>query len=621
VIARGSGHGHARKLFGAVPSRQGTTFRVWASAARSAAVLIEGPGEPRSWPLAPEGEGLFAGTVHDAGPGTLYRYSINGGEPMPDPASRFQPFGVHGPSEVIDAAAYAWGDAAWRGIDPSRAVFYELHVGTFTRAGTFDRAIERIAYLRDLGVTIIELMPVADFPGERNWGYDGVCLFAPSRAYGRPEDLRRFVDVAHQAGLGVMLDVVYNHLGPDGAYLYAFAPEYFSSRHESAWGQSVNLDGPHSQIVREFILDNVRHWLTEYHLDGLRLDATHALADESSPHIVAEIARTVHDVTDGRAMVVAEDHRNDAHMLRERPDGGWGLDGVWADDFHHIVRRILAGDHEGYYADYRASVHDLAATIEHGWFFTGQYSEHLGHPRGTDPSGIPLRKFVICLQNHDQVGNRAFGDRLNDNIDLAAFRAASTLLLFAPQTPLLFMGQEWAASTPFRYFTDHGEELGQQVVSGRRREFERFSAFRDPAVRDLIPSPQATETFESSRLDWTQRAREPHQRVWQLYRRCLDLRARWLARADARRARDDVRAEACGEDTLVLRYSGANAQLVVVSRLRGSGTVRVAGLPAHAPVILTSEDPPFSNESQVPHINGDEVTFAVPSSIVFAYTR
>jgi maltooligosyltrehalose trehalohydrolase len=307
--------------------------------------------------------------------------------------------------------------------------------------------------------------------------------------------------------------------------------------------------------------------------------------------------------------------------LREVEDGGWGLDGVWADDFHHIMRRILAGDDEGYYADFRDSVEDLAATLRQGWFFTGQYSHYLGEHRGTDPTQVPLRKFVICLQNHDQVGNRAFGDRLHHVIGLPAFRAASALLLLAPETPLLFMGQEWAATTPFRYFTDHRAELGEQVVRGRQREFEKFSEFRDPLMRERIPSPQLPETFEGSRLDWSEREREPHRGVWNLYRRCLDLRARWLARADAAAARDRVSTEPCGEDTLVLRYNSASAELVVVSRLRGSGTVVVPHLPAHAPVILTSEDPSFAVDGHVPVVNGRALTFAVPSTAVFAFAR
>ena len=608
-------------IFGAIPSPGGTTFRVWAPSASTVTLLLERSGEQDRHELQPEGNGLFARHVEDVRAGTLYRYSLDGGEPMPDPASRFQPFGVHGPSEVVDPHAFEWSDQDWAGVDPSRAVFYELHVGTFTRAGTFDRAIQHIPHLRDLGITMIELMPVADFAGERNWGYDGVCLFAPSRAYGRPEDLRRFVDAAHRAGLGVTLDVVYNHLGPDGAYLHTFAPGYFSSRHENAWGRGINLDGPDSPVVRRFILDNVRHWLSEYHLDGLRLDATHALPDDSPTHLVADIVEAAHTLSGERAIVVAEDHRNDARMLRPAAEQGWGLDGVWADDFHHIVRRVLAGDSEGYYADFRASVRDLAATMERGWFYTGQYSDHLGERRGTDPAGIPLQKFVTCLQNHDQVGNRAFGDRLNHGIGLPAFRAASALLLFAPETPLLFMGQEWAASTPFRYFTDHGEALGEQIVQGRRREFEKFSEFRDPQTRQRIPSPQTAETFESSRLDWDERDREPHRGVWQLYRRCLYLRARWLARADAGPARNSVSAGACDDDTLALRYASPAGELVIVSRLRGSGAVTVPALPADARVILTSEDPPFAVDGEVPEIDGTRATFPVPATIVFASTR
>lgn len=607
--------------FGAVPSDRGTTFRLWAPAAGSVRLLLDRFGQRTTHDLHPEGDGLFSATIKDVRAGALYRYSVDGGPAMPDPASRFQPSGVHGPSEVVDPTAYQWTDEGWRGIDPSRAVVYELHVGTFTPTGTFAGAAGKLPYLRDLGVTVVELMPVADFPGDRNWGYDGVCLFAPSRAYGRPEDLRRFVDAAHAQGLAVMLDVVYNHLGPDGAYLYVFAPSYFSSRHASAWGQGINLDGPGSKQVRQFILDNVRHWLAEYHLDGLRLDATHALTDESPTPIVAEIVDAARRLSNRRAMIVAEDHRNDALLLRHRSEGGWGLDAVWADDFHHLARRTLTGDHEGYYEDFRASVHDLAVTLQRGWFFTGQYSKHLGGPRGTDPTGIPLRKFIVCLQNHDQIGNRAFGDRLHHVIGLPAFRAASALLLLSPETPLLFMGQEWAASAPFRYFTDHVPELGQQVVRGRRREFEKFSHFRDPATRELIPSPQDRETFENSRLAWAERERDPFSRVWELYRRCLELRARWLARADASRARDSARAETCDEDTLLLRYDAGDVKLLILSRLRGAGTVTVPGLPAQAPVILTTEDERFAPDGRVPDINGAEVTFTVPATVVFAFTR
>jgi len=336
---------------------------------------------------------------------------------------------------------------------------------------------------------------------------------------------------------------------------------------------------------------------------------------------VADIAETSRRVSGRPTMIVAEDHRNDARMLRDRDERGWGLDGVWADDFHHIARRILAGDDEGYYGDFRASVRDLAVTLQQGWFFTGQYSRHLQGPRGTDPRGIPLRKFIICLQNHDQVGNRAFGDRLQHAISLPAFRAASALLLLSPETPLVFMGQEWAASAPFRYFTDHVPELGRSIVHGRRREFGKFSQFRDPAVREQIPSPQAPETFESSRLDWSEHEREPHRGVRQLYRRCLELRRRWLARADAGHTRNAMRAEACGDDTVVLRYDAGDAQLVVVSRLRGSGAIAVPGLPPQVLIILTTEDAPFAPGGDVPDIRGGELTFTVPATVVLAFTR
>jgi 1,4-alpha-glucan branching enzyme len=388
--ARGASH-EQPPFFGAVVGSGSTTFRVWAPGAGRVTLLLEnGERSVRPYELTREDDGVFSGQIAGVSAGALYRLSLDDGPAMPDPASRFQPFGVHGPSEVIDPRTYRWRDDGWTGIDVDRSVICELHVGAFTKAGTFEGVAAQIPYLRDLGVTVIELMPVADFAGERNWGYDGVCLFAPARTYGRPDDLRRLVDEAHAGGLAVVLDVVYNHLGPDGAYLYAFAPQYFSSRQASAWGQGVNVDGPESQRVRQFILDNVRHWLAEYHLDGLRLDATHALTDDSPTHIVAEIVETAHAAVNRPTAVFAEDHRNDARMLRDRRQGGWGLDGVWADDFHHIVRRILAGDSEGYYQDFHPSVHDLAATLRQGWFFTGQMSRHQGAPRGTDPAGIHL---------------------------------------------------------------------------------------------------------------------------------------------------------------------------------------------------------------------------------------
>jgi maltooligosyltrehalose trehalohydrolase len=451
-------------------------------------VVLETRGRsPQRRALGSAPRGYFEATFGDVAAGDRYRYVLDDRGPFPDPASRYQPDGVHGASMVVDPAAFGWSDRGWSGVRLDELVVYELHVGTFAPGGRFENVEARLPYLRDLGVTAVELMPIADFPGTRNWGYDGAALFAPARCYGAPDGLRRLVDSAHRIGLAVLLDVVYNHVGPDGAYLYAFSPYYFTDRYESVWGAGVNLDGEHSEDVRTFLCENALHWLEEYHIDGLRLDATHAMHDDSPRHFLAELGERVAGLPGWRRLLIAEDDRNLAHMVTPRSAGGWGLDAVWADDLHHQFRRLLAGDSDGYYQDFRGTTADIAATIRQGWFFTGQRSTHRGEARGTDPSGLALERFVVCLQNHDQVGNRAFGDRLHHQIGLPAYRAASVLLLTAPETPLLFMGQEWAASTPFLFFTDHPPELGRLVTKGRRREFRRFTAFADPSSRERFP--------------------------------------------------------------------------------------------------------------------------------------
>jgi maltooligosyltrehalose trehalohydrolase len=607
----------ARSWFGATAERGGVTFRVWAPAAQRVSVVIESGSAFGEHRMSPEGDGGFSTHVATAAAGDRYRLRMDDGDPLPDPASRFQPDGVHGPSEIVDPGAFAWSDGAWRGIDPATAVFYELHVGTFTPEGTFAGAALKLRYLKDLGVTVVELMPLADFPGNRNWGYDGVSLFAPARCYGRPDDLRRFVDEAHRIGLAVHLDVVYNHLGPDGAYMRRFAPDYFTDRHPSPWGDGVNVDGDGSPMVRRYIIENALHWIAEYHVDGLRLDATHALRDDGPTPIVAALVDAVREHAPAHVMVVAEDHRNLAEMVRERRIGGWGLDGVWADDFHHIMRRILAGDEEGYYEDFRDSVGDLAVTVARGWFYTGQVSRHLGVCRGSDPRGVPLHKFVICLQNHDQIGNRAFGDRLSHRIDAARYRAATAVLLLAPETPLLFMGQEWAASTPFLYFTDHGPELGEQVVHGRRREFERFSDFRDPDMRKRIPSPQAADTFAASRLKWDEPSRSPHRGILALHKRLLQLRMGrrpWGSDADA-----GFCADALDADTILLRHPPWASSLWVVARLRGSGHVTLPAPPARASVVLTTEDAEFAGDARPEvDVQNGRIHFPHPAAVVFS---
>jgi maltooligosyltrehalose trehalohydrolase len=612
----------SRGPLGATPEPGGVRFRIWAPERRQTEVCVETPGREAVHPLWRDADGFHGGLVAGLGPGDLYRYRLDGEGPFPDPASRFQPLGVHGPSEVVEPAAFAWSDAGWRGVPPEALVVYELHVGTFTPEGTFAGVAGRLPHLRDLGVTAVELMPLADFPGGRNWGYDGASLFAPARSYGRPDDLRRLVDEAHRLGLGVLLDVVYNHFGPDGAYAGAFSPHYFSKEHETPWGAAMNLDGPSSGPVRDFFVLNATRWLAEYHLDGLRLDATHALVDEGTRHFLAELQERVRAALPRPVLLVAEDHRNLASLVRPEAEGGLGLDAVWADDFHHELRRLLAGDHEGYYADYEGRAAFVAAAVRDGWIFKGQRSEHFGGPRGTDPAGLEPRRFVFFLQNHDQVGNRALGERLHNQVDLATFRAATALLLCAPQTPLLFMGQEWAAPEPFLFFTDHEGGLGRLVTEGRRREFGRFSAFADPRRRERIPDPQAASTFERSRLDWARVEEEPHASTLRLHRALLRLRREEPLLRDA--AGRTVRADPAGEDGLAVELAAEGRALLAVVRLRGAGTVDLRGLSppggrAWEPV-LTTEDPGFAAPPRPVALDlaggGPRLSFARPGAVV-----
>ena len=608
--------------FGALPDHDEVTFRVFAPETRQIRLhLLTGAAagihEPR---VQRDGIGEFV--VRGAGAGDRYMYSLDGSNPLPDPGSRFQPEGVHGPSEIVDPDAYRWRHGKWRVPTVRELVVYELHVGTFTAAGTFSAARERLRELRDLGVTAIELMPLADFAGTRNWGYDGVCLFAPSRNYGRPDDLRSLVDVAHGLGLAVFLDVVYNHLGPEGAYLPQFNPGYITDRHQTPWGGAVNLDGPGSDLVRRFIVDNARHWVREYRFDGLRLDATHSLIDNSPTHIVAEVADTVRAAA-GRPMTIhVEDHRNLAALVEPRDRGGWGADGVWADDFHHIIRRRIAGDAYSYYEDFHGSCDELARTIRQGWLFTGQHSKHMRQRRGTDASGIPMHRFVICLQNHDQIGNRAYGERLHQTIDPAEWRAASTVLLTAPMTPLLFMGQEWAAGSPFQYFTDLEPDLGRHVTEGRRREFKDFPEFTDPQARQRIPDPQAQSTFDASRLDWGERERGVHAATLRLYAELLRLRRSHRALgADTATAGD---AEAPDGQTLLMRRSDDGESFLVVAKLSGSGPVAVA-MSAEprvaAQLVFSTEDERFAPDPSPPRVEvrTDRVTivFERPGALIF----
>lgn len=515
---------HTAVGLGASCTSQGVTYRVWAPDRRSVRVLQGSDGVfGESISLTQEEHGYFVGHDPEAKAGDLYRYYLDENTIAPDPASRYQPFGIFGPSMIVDPERYTWNCRSWLRPSMRGRVIYELHLGTFSRAGTFRGAIDHLDHLVDLGVNTIELMPVHDFPGRWNWGYDGVMLYAPARCYGRPDDLRALVDAAHTRGLAVMLDVVYNHLGATGNHLPLYSPHYFHPSRETTWGTSLNFDGDRSAPVREFFVQNALYWLDEFRFDGLRLDATHAIHDESSLHLMAEIRQGAHE---RGAFLIAEDERNEAAVVSNGATGGWGLDGVWADDFHHTVRVGLTAEREGYLGSYRGTLEEWIETLRHGWLYQGQIAPHLGGPRGTPAEGLPPERFVHCLSNHDQVGNRALGERLNHLVTPEIYRAVSMLVCLTPYTPMLFMGQEWSATSPFLYFTDHPGELGTKIAHYRREEFKKVGTNTSADALARMPDPQAKTTFAASVLRWDECDRPPHAQCLALYRECLNLRAR-----------------------------------------------------------------------------------------------
>ena len=512
--------------FGATVCADGRVrFRLWAPSARQVELVLAGSARD-PLPLHKSDDGFHELVTGWARAGSRYRYRIDGRTDVPDPASRANPDDVFGPSEVVDAASFAWDDAAWRGRAWDEAVIYELHVGTFTPRGTFAAALERLPYLSSLGVTAIELMPVADFHGRRNWGYDGVLPFAPDASYGTPEDLKRLVQAAHAQGLMVLLDVVYNHLGPEGNFLHLYAPAFFSDRHRTFWGPAINFDGEGSRVVREFFVHNTLYWLEEYGFDGLRYDAVHAIRDESRPHILDEIAAAAH-AGPGRERpihLVLENDDNAAHYLQPRDASGFRAQ--WNDDVHHALHALATGERDGYYADYapRPLPHLLRCWAE-GFAYQGERSGFRDGRRRGEPSGmLPPIAFVAYLQNHDQVGNRALGERLGALVSARVLRCLTALVLLAPHPPLLFMGQEFGATAPFQFFCDFRPELGAAVARGRRAEFARFARFADEASRHEIPDPNDAATFERSRLDWTELEREEHAAWLALHRELLAIR-------------------------------------------------------------------------------------------------
>ena len=498
----------------------GTYFRVWAPHARTVEVVSE---QGAVAELMPERHGYFAGRVGDAGPGTRYRYRLDGHITCADPASRSQPEGVHGASEVVDPAAFAWSDADWRGVSSTGQVIYELHIGTFTRQGTWAAAAQELAELAAVGVTVLELMPVAEFPGRFGWGYDGVFLFAPTHLYGTPDDFRRFVNAAHAVGLGVILDVVYNHLGPDGCVLRQYAPEYFTDRYANEWGAALNFDGPGSAPVREFFAANAAYWIDEFHLDGLRVDATQQMFDSSSDHLLAVVARAARAAAGPRrVLLVAENEPQDTRLVRGPDRGGYGLDALWNDDFHHSSRVALTGRREAYYTDYRGRPQELVSAVKRGFLYQGQHYSWQNQARGTPTSDLPRSAFVAYLQNHDQVANSARGERLHALSAPGCWRALTAVLLLGPATPMLFQGQEFAASSPFLYFADHRAELADQVRKGRAKFLAQFPSIASAEVAEALADPADPLTFQRCKLDLAERDR--HSQAYALHRDLLRLR-------------------------------------------------------------------------------------------------
>lgn len=525
-------------------------FRVWAPKRRTVAVVLADGGGP--FGLQREDDGYFSGRVSTAGAGALYRLRLDDGDSIPDPASRFQPSGPHGPSMVVDPSAFRWTDADWHGIEPERRVLYELHVGTFTREGTWPAAMAELGALAELGVTLVEVMPVADFAGRFGWGYDGVNLFAPTHLYGEPDDFRRFVDRAHALGLGVVLDVVYNHLGPDGNYLRAFADHYFSTRYTTDWGEALSFDEPSSGPVRELCLSNVQHWIDEYHLDGLRIDATQNVYDASARHILCDIGERARAAAPQRRLfIVAENEPQQTSLLRRPDEGGMGLDALWNDDWHHSAMVNLTGRDEAYYRDYRGSARELVAAARHGFLYQGQWYSWQKKRRGSSTHGIAPSRFVHFLQNHDQVANSFRGERIHALSSPARLRAMTALLLLGPQVPMLFQGQEFAASSPFLYFADHRPELMALIQRGRSEFIAQFDSLASAAMRRLLHDPADPESFLRCKLDHGERARHAH--VVALHRDLLRLRHTDPALAQA--GRTGVDGAVLADDALVLRFS------------------------------------------------------------------
>jgi maltooligosyltrehalose trehalohydrolase len=580
--------------------------------------------------LEAEGNGYFSATVPTAKPGTLYKLRLDDEKELPDPVSRFQPAGPHGPSQVVDPRRYKWRDGRWRGPSLAGAVLYELHIGTFTPEGTYTAARKHLGHLVDIGVSIIELMPVPEFPGRFGWGYDGVSLFAPFHHYGDPDELRAFVDDAHAHGLGVILDVVYNHLGPDGNFLREFSEHYFKGSTE--WGEALNFADDDSAPVREFFTTNASYWVEDFHFDGLRLDATQQIFDTSTPHILAEIARHVREAAPGRStVIVAENEPQDATLVRPRADHGYELDALWNDDFHHVAMVALTGRDEAYYSGYRGSPQEFVSAAKYGFLYQGQWYQWQSGRRGSTAFDIAPSRFVTYIQNHDQIANAAFGVRVHKLSSPARYRAIMALLLLTPQTPMLFQGQEFLASTPFLYFADHNPELAALVRRGRAEFLGQFAHVATPEVMARVTDPSDEATFTRCKLDWTERDKPDGEHALALVKDLIRVRrndvtlrqqgilsAQTSASAVLARALDGA---VIDNHAFLIRYFGERRDLdrLVVVNLGPRRHVQPLAEPLAAPPVgmlwrpmWSSEDPAYGG-CGTPSVDSDDGGWWVPA--------
>src|SRR5580765_717936 len=555
--------------FGASLAGDSCEFRIWAPAAKTVTLRLINERGSQDWAMQYTGDHCFALQVF-ARPGDRYFYIVDQNKPVPDPVSRLLPEGVHGPTEIVDPEKFAWmeTDAGWRGLPLVDYVIYELHIGTFTPEGTFDAAIAKLPYLKKLGITVIEIMPVAAFPGARNWGYDGVSPYAVQASYGGPEGLKRLVNAAHEVVLGVMLDVVYNHLGNEGNYLRFFGP-YFTSKHRTPWGEAINYDQPGSEGVRRYFVENALYWIREYHLDGLRLDAVQTIKDDSPKHILAEIAEDVAALAAelGREVcVIAETDENDEKIVRSAETGGFGLDAIWSDDFHHAVHAFFTGERKGYYQDF-GQPEQITRALQDGFVYQGEPFQFWGgRPRGTSSASMPATAHVICIQNHDQVGNRASGERLAKLIPRGARMLAAALLLLAPEIPLLFMGQEYDEPNPFQFFTDYGDPTLQKAVrEGRQQEFKDFDF-----SGDSVPDPQDQATFNRSKLNWNLAEGENLMLEW--YTSLLVLRRKYITGTE-RTCKAELR-----DGVIHMQLPREEPALKVFARIQGSAALPELGV-------------------------------------------